>query len=126
MKLAVTHEEGNVFGHFGHTEEFKIFEVEDGKILSSEIVKTNGVGHGALANFLKNYGVDTLICGGIGAGAKMALSEQGITLYPGVVGNVEQVVEDFLAKKLQYHPDEECNHHSHEHGEDHECHCHKS
>ena len=72
MKIAVTYENGQVFQHFGHTEQFKIYTVDDENILSSEIVNTDGTGHGALADFLKERGVNVLICGGIGAGAVMA------------------------------------------------------
>ena len=77
MKIAVTYENGEVFQHFGHTEQFKIYEIEDGKIISQEITDTNGSGHGALAGFLKERSVDALICGGIGGGAKAALAEAG-------------------------------------------------
>ena len=69
MKIAVTYEDGQIFQHFGHTAQFKVYETADGKILSSRIVDTNGSGHGALAGFLAAQGVDTLICGGIGGGA---------------------------------------------------------
>ena len=81
MKIAVTFDNGNVFQHFGHTEAFKVYDIEDGKIISSEVMPTNGSGHGALAGFLKDLGVSTLICGGIGGGAQMALSEAEIELY---------------------------------------------
>ena len=84
MKIAVTYENGQVFQHFGHTEQFKIYTVEDGKVVSSEVVGTNGQGHGALAGFLKERGIDTLICGGIGGGARNALSEAGVRLFPGL------------------------------------------
>ena len=86
MKIAVTYENGQVFQHFGHTEQFKVYEVENGKIVKSEIVDTNGRGHGALAEFLLNGGVEVLICGGIGGGARNALTEAGIELYPGSEG----------------------------------------
>lgn len=75
MRIAITYEEGNIFQHFGHTEQFKFYDVEDGKIVSSQVVDTNGSGHGALAGFLKAAGADALICGGIGMGAQMALAE---------------------------------------------------
>ena len=81
MKIAVTYENGNVFGHFGHTEQFKIYEVENGAVVSSRVVPTNGSGHGALAGFLRDLGADCLICGGIGGGAQMALAEAGVKLY---------------------------------------------
>ena len=123
MKIAVTYENGMVFGHFGHTAEFKIYDVVDGKVVSSEVVDTNGSGHGALAGFLMQRGVDTLICGGIGGGAINALSNAGIKVYGGVSGNVDTAVNDFISGKLEYNPDVRCDHH-HE-GEEHKCghHC---
>ena len=99
MKIAVTYENGNVFQHFGHSEHFKIYDVTDGKIVGEQVVDTNGSGHGALAGFLKDNGVNVLICGGIGGGAKMALAEAGIELYGGVSGEADSVVLDFLNKK---------------------------
>ena len=73
MKIAVTYENGQIFQHFGHTEQFKLYEAVDGKITHAKVVDTNGSGHGALAGFLMQNGVDTLICGGIGGGAQAAL-----------------------------------------------------
>ena len=81
MKIAVTYENGSVFGHFGHTEQFKIYQVEDGAVVKAQVVPTNGSGHGALAGFLVDHGVDCLICGGIGPGAQAALAQAGIRLY---------------------------------------------
>ena len=75
MKIAVTYENGQVFQHFGHTAQFKLYDVENGTVASSQVVDTNGSGHGALAGFLKDRQVDALICGGIGGGAQMALAE---------------------------------------------------
>ena len=120
MKIAVTHENGTVFQHFGHTESFKVYEVIDSEVKSMRVVATNGSGHGALAGFLKDLGVDTLICGGIGGGAKTALSDAGITVYPGVKGGCDKAVLDFVMGKLNYDPDTLCSHHDHEHG-DHDC-----
>ena len=125
MKIAVTYENGQVFQHFGHTEQFKVYEVEDGKIITSEIVDTNGQGHGALAGFLFNSGVDVLICGGIGGGARNALADVGIELYPGAHGDADEQVKSFIAGKLQYDPNTMCHHHDHEEGHNcsgHSCH----
>lgn len=122
MKIAVTYENGEVFQHFGHTEQFKIYEVEADKVTGSKVVGTNGSGHGALAGFLKELGVEALICGGIGGGARTALSEADICLYPGVSGNADSAVEDLLKDRLSYNPDTLCSHH-HEGGE-HDCHHH--
>lgn len=119
MKIAVTYANGQVFQHFGHTEEFKIYEVEDGKIVSAEVVNTNGQGHGALAGFLKAHGVDTLICGGIGGGARNALAEAGIRLFPGAAGAADEQVASYLAGSLNYDPNTQCHHHGH--GEGHTC-----
>lgn len=120
MKIAVTYENGQVFQHFGHTAQFKIYEVQDGQVASSQVVDTNGSGHGALAGFLNAQGVDTLICGGIGGGARTALAQAGIQLYGGVSGSADQAVEDLLAQKLVFQPDILCSHHE-GHGEGHSC-----
>ncbi|MDD3238497.1 MAG: DUF134 domain-containing protein [Lachnospira sp.] len=116
MKIAVTYENGQIFQHFGHTEQFKVYEVENGEVQSSEIVDTNGQGHGALADFLFNGGIQVLICGGIGGGARNALAEAGIELYPGACGDADAQVASFLQGKLQYDPDTMCSHHTHEEG----------
>lgn len=120
MKVAVTYENGQVFQHFGHTSQFKLYTIEDGKIADTMIVDTNGSGHGALAGFLKAYDIETLICGGIGAGAKNALAEMGIELFAGAVGDADAQVESFLAGNLVYDPNTECHHHGEgHHGEGH-------
>ncbi len=116
MKIAVTYEDGQVFQHFGHSSQFKIYTVEDGKIADSKVVDTNGSGHGALAGFLRSHGVGILICGGIGAGAKNALAEMGIELFAGAVGAADAQVESFLAGNLVYDPNTECHHHGEGHG----------
>ena len=117
MKIAVTYENGLIFQHFGHTEQFKIYTIEDGKIVSSEIFDTNGSGHGALAGFLAEQNVTVLICGGIGGGAQMALAEAGIKLYGGVSGSCDAAVEAYLAHNLGYNPNVKCDHHDHEHND---------
>ena len=117
MKIAVTYENEQIFQHFGHTEQFKVYEVEDGKILSSKVVDTNGQGHGALAGLLGAIGANVLICGGIGGGAQMALAEAGIKLYGGVSGSCDEAVKALLAGTLGYNPNVRCNHHDQEHGE---------
>ena len=132
MRIAVTYEEGNIFQHFGHTERFKIYDAENGEIISSKVVSTMGSGHGALAGFLMENGVDILICGGIGGGAQNALKEAGIKLFGGVSGEADKAVEDLLKNNLQFNPDVKCNHHEHsighncgEHEHGHSCGSHK-
>ena len=121
MKIAVTYENGEIFGHFGHTKQFKVYETENGKILSSKVVDTNGSGHGALAGMLSALNIDVLICGGIGGGAQMALAQAGIKLFGGVQGDADKAVEAYLNDALQYDPDAKCDHHDHNHGEGHTC-----
>ena len=118
MKIAVTYDNGNVYGHFGHTEQFKIYEAENGKVVNASVIPTNGTGHGALAEFLSAMGTDTLICGGIGGGARAALGSVGITIYAGVSGDADEAVKAFLGGTLAFDPDAECAHHS---GEAHDC-----
>ena len=122
MRIAVTYENGNIFQHFGHTEQFKLYDIEDGKVIKTELIDTNGSGHGALAGVLSAVKADVLICGGIGGGAQMALAENGIKLYGGVSGNADEAVNAFVAGNLAFNPDVHCEHHDHEHdGETHIC-----
>ena len=121
MKIAATYANGEIFQHFGHTQQFKLYTVENGRITSSEVVDTNGSGHGALAGFLKQHGVNALICGGIGGGARTALAEAGIELYPGVSGSADAAVQALLDGSLGYDPEARCDHHDHAHGAGHTC-----
>mgnify|MGYP003412540587 FL=1 len=119
MKIAVTYEAGLIFQHFGHTAQFKIYEIEKDEVATAQVVDTDGHGHGALAGFLKAQGVNVLICGGIGGGAQMALAEAGIQLFGGVSGDADEAVEALLAGELVYNPCVRCSHH--DHGHDHVC-----
>ena len=120
MKVAVTYDNGEVFQHFGHTENFKIYNIEDKTIIDANVVNTMGSGHGALAGFLVENEVDTLICGGIGGGARNALAEAGITLYGGVSGNADDAVKALIDRNLGYNPNVKCSNHEHSCGE-HKC-----
>ena len=123
MKIAVTYDNGEVFQHFGKTESFKIYNVEDNTVVSSEVIGSNGTGHGALAGLLAEQGVNVLICGGIGGGAQAALTEAGIELCAGAQGNTDQVVEAYLKGELES-SGVNCDHHHHEEG--HSCGDHES
>lgn len=124
MKIAVTYDNGEVFQHFGHSEQFKVYEVEDGKVLSSQVIGSNGSGHGALAGLLDGEGIDVLICGGIGGGAQAALEEYGIELCAGASGNADEAVEAYLRGEL-VNTGANCDHHSAGHScADGDCHDH--
>ena len=117
MKIAVTYDKGNIFQHFGRTEAFKVYQAEDGKVVSSEILSSNGTGHSALAGLLADQSVDVLICGGIGEGAQAALKEAGVELCAGAEGDTDQAVEAYLRGEL-VSTGANCDHH---HGEEHDC-----
>lgn len=121
MRIAVTYENEEIFQHFGHTQKFKVYDIQDGKIVDAKVVDTQGSGHGALAGVLTALNADMLICGGIGGGAQIALASAGIKLYGGVSGNADAAVEAFLNNELAYNPNVQCNHHDHNHGEGHNC-----
>ena len=121
MNIAVTYENGQIFQHFGHTEQFKVYEIENNTVINSYVVDTNGQGHGALAGFLSLNNIEVLICGGIGGGAQMALAQAGIQLYGGVSGDADAAVAALLSGNLDFNPNVQCNHHDHDHGEGHNC-----
>ena len=98
MKIAVTYENGQVFQHFGHTEQFKIYEAAEGKVVSARVVETGGSGHGALAGFLvynyhpaKVFMGDTgsLFLGGAVCGMAFALDLPLILILVGIIYIVE-------------------------------------
>lgn len=128
MRIAVTYDDGRIFQHFGRTEEFKVYDVEDGVIKSSTVINTNGQGHGALIGVLESIGADVLICGGIGGGAQSGVASMGIELYGGIAGDADEAVKAYLEGKLERNSNANCNHH---HEESHNCsnggcggHCH--
>ena len=126
MRIAVTYDNGQVFQHFGHTEEFKVYEIENNKVVNTEIVSSNELGHSALAYLLEENKINVLICGGIGGCAIGALQDYGIELYAGIKGDTDKAVEEYLAGTLVQVSEANCTHHhgDHEHGS-HSCgHCH--
>ncbi len=116
MKLAVTYENGSVFQHFGRTEAFKVYEIEDDKVVRAEVIGTNGSGHSALAGVLAELGIDVLICGGIGGGAQAALADAGIEVCAGAQGSADEAVAAYLRGELT-DAGVTCDHH----GAHHEC-----
>ena len=119
MRVAVTFENGQVFQHFGHSKKFKLYDIEDGKVLTAVVISAGASGHGALAGMLQGMHVDALICGGIGGGAQTALAEAGIRLYAGVQGGADEAVQALISGNLNYDPDAKCDHHDHDH--EHQC-----
>lgn len=116
MIIAVAYSNGNVYQHFGHTAQFQIYRAENGRLVENRCVDTAGTGHGALAQWLKDMGVDILICGGIGSAAREALDAAGIRVFGGVKGDADEAVELFLAGVLPYDPCARCTAHEGGHG----------
>ncbi|MBR2188809.1 MAG: FKBP-type peptidyl-prolyl cis-trans isomerase [Eubacterium sp.] len=114
MKIAVTYDNGAVFQHFGKTEQFKVYEVEDGQVLYSEVIGTGGAGHEALAGYLAGVGADVLICGGLGSGAQQALAKARIQVCSGASGDADAAVAAFLRGELA-DAGVNCDHHHHDH-----------
>lgn len=123
MKIAVTYENGQVFQHFGHTEHFKVYEIEADQVVSSEIIPTNGSGHEALADFLADLSVNVLLCGGIGDGAQAALAGAGIEICSGAAGDADAALRAYLSGELES-AGVNCDHH-HDHDAEEGCgsHC---
>jgi len=114
MRIAVTYDQGQVWQHFGKTEAFKLYDVADGAVTGSEVASADGYSHGALADFLAEHQVDTVICGGVGAPMIGKLEARGMKAYPGVTGDADQAVADLLAGKLSADESavhEGCHHH---------------
>ncbi len=107
-RIAAAYDEGRISRHFGRTEQFKIYDVLDGEVRFVQVIDTNGIGHSALAGFLRAAEVETLICGGIGMGARNALREVGIQLIPGVRLSADEAIEQYLNHSLEYDPDSTC------------------
>ena len=119
MLIAVTTENGQVFQHFGHSSQFTLYTVREGKVADKRLLDTNGTGHSALAALLGEEKVDALICGGIGGGAINALGQRGILVLPGASGDADAAVEEYLTTGAVGDPNAKCSHH--DHSEEHTC-----
>ena len=113
MKVAISYKDNMIFEHFGKSESFKIYTIENGEILNSEVIDTNGTGHEALALFLKDLGVDVVICGGIGDGAISALNNAGIEIISGISGEADEAARKLALDNLESQGGH-CDHHDHE------------
>jgi len=112
-KIAIPHSNGQIFQHFGKTEQFKIYTVIDDAVTSSEVVDTAGEGHEALGLWLVQHGVNAVICGDIGPGALGALQAAGIVALAGVTGAADEAMAALLAGTLEVVQTATCNHHAH-------------
>ncbi|WP_432651280.1 DUF134 domain-containing protein [Huintestinicola sp.] len=110
IRIAVPCENGIICPHFGHSEQFKLYDVKDDRIVNVQTGDTKGQGHGALVGFLMQATVDALICGGIGGAAQTALAEAGIRLLGGVSGPADEAVMAYIDGDLNYSTKVNCSH----------------
>lgn len=129
MIVAAAYENGDIFPHFGRTEYFKIYRIEDGKVVSSEVLSTEGAGHSLIVGWLMEHKVDAVICGGVGGGEVGFLTKAGIRIIAGVSGSADKAVEALLKGELEGVSDPTCQHEEGHgegcqcHGEGGHCHC---
>jgi predicted Fe-Mo cluster-binding NifX family protein len=112
LKVAVASEGKMVTEHFGHCENFNIYETENGKIIKSESIPNPGHKPGFLPNFLNDLGVKVIISGGMGGGAIDIFNEKGIEVIVGAEGVAEASVNSYLQGNLKS-TGSVCNEHQH-------------
>ena len=119
MKIAATYDvsTNTIFQHFGKTQAFKLYTIEEGKVTEFKVIDNGGFGHHDLATYLKDLGVEILILGNRGQGAIDALNNAGIRQLAGITGNPDEAVAAFLNGTLKDNPDAKCNHHGEHHHE---------
>jgi len=101
MKIAVASENGKVAQHFGHCENFTIFQCDDGKIISTETIANPGHKPGFLPNFLNDINAEVVIAGGMGGGAIQIFNEKNIEVITGAEGDVNAAAESYLKGTLK-------------------------
>lgn len=101
MRIAIAHDNGMVSEHFGHAPEFIFIDIEEGKVISKQTVKSPSHGHGIVPHFLARNNVKVVIAGGMGHGAIAQCQHSGIEPFTAIKGNVDEVVEKFLKGELK-------------------------
>lgn len=117
IKIAVASEGLMVTEHFGHCENFNIYEAEKNQIIKSESIPNPGHRPGFLPNFLNDLGVNVIISGGMGGGAIEIFNEKGIEIITGAAGTAKEAAEAYLQGELrssgavchQHQHDQECH-----------------
>ncbi|MDO5520952.1 MAG: NifB/NifX family molybdenum-iron cluster-binding protein [bacterium] len=110
MRIAVSYDNKSIFKHVGDTKEFKVYDVENGNVVSSEVLQSVGAGRGMVVDFLTKHSCDVLICNEICGGAKGAVEETGAKVYGAVTGNADAAVEALLRGELKDGDTVVCNH----------------
>lgn len=108
MKIAVAYENGRVHPHFGQCTCVKLYEVDDGTVVSTDIVHMTSPGHSMIARVIYSSGASAVICGNIKPGAALGLEMSNIQLFAGVTGSADEAVNSYIAGTLK-HDSNACN-----------------
>ena len=102
MKIAVTCTEKETIENLADAELFRVYEIENGSIKDSELIRTINAGHRIIAPFLADKSVEALICGKADKQAKRIYSRHGLILYPEQTGTSEETIKNFLNGEFNY------------------------
>ena len=103
MKYAVPVSGGIMCPHFGHCEQFALFDVDEQKkeITQKEIVPSPGHQPGLLPTWLAGQGVAVVIAGGIGSRAQGLFQQNGIKVVLGALeSDPAKAVQSYLGGRL--------------------------
>lgn len=128
MKVAIPTRNNQVDDHFGHCDHYTIFTIEDKQIVNSEeLPSPEGCGcKSGIASELQRIGVEVMLAGNMGDGAKNKLNACGIKVIRGCSGPISVVIGGYLAGAFidsghgcsMHNGNHQCGSHSHSH----ECH----
>ena len=86
--------------HFGRALAFTIYDTDTGEITVVKNTSEHFGGVGKPPELLRKYGVDIVICSGMGARAIAMFRSFGIKVYMGARGTVRDAIEQFFQGKL--------------------------
>ncbi len=100
MKIAVASTGLQISEHFGHCDNFNIYETVSGTIQGKTVIPNPGHKPGFLPNFLGDLGVEVIIAGGMGGGAVEIFNSRNIEVVVGARGSAREAVEHYLKGNL--------------------------
>ena len=108
MIIAVAYENGEIYGHFGHCPQFALYEY--GEYVSDcvkKLVDTSALdGHQAMADKMRELGVDAVLCGNMGGEGKALLLSYGIVPIVGYSGDADTAADLLVTGRLPINPGE--------------------
>ena len=112
MRIAVPSNGRNICAHFGHCENFNIFDTKEGQIAAENSVPNPGHKPGFLPNFLGDLGVAVIIAGGMGGSAAEIFGQRNIQVITGAQGDARKAAEAYSRGELNS-SGEICREHHH-------------